>query len=147
MKPAATGGQSGFALALALSAVTVVFMLGLAYGARTSSQLYNTNRTVASTQASYLAEAGVEYALDVLPGKSNLPFTTSLGFDTGTVTVTAWDAGNGNRTIRSHADTGRYQRTLTVTANWNGNANGNAYGLINNNNVNLNVVSWTETVP
>lgn len=105
--------RSGFALAIALSMVGVVLMLGLAYGARTSAQLSNTTHTVQVMQASYLAEAGAQY------GRNNantfrLPYQRTLDFETGTAVVAITQGAQGTKVVRSTGSTPRARCTVTV---------------------------------
>lgn len=115
------GGRArrGFALVLALVMLSLLFVLGLAYGARTSSQLAATTRAAGSVQASYLAESGLRYALYAVDG-SALPSLTTLGFETGSVTVSVADLGQGRRGIHSRASAGRVQRSLHVVVTGRG---------------------------
>lgn len=119
----------GYALALAILFLAVVFALGLAYSARTTSQLQQTNHTVASLQAGYLAEGGIQLALERLHGDVRLPWQDTLTFGTGTCTVSAVDLGEGRRELRSVGRSGRIAHFVRVSVDGD-----------------LEVQSWTEGI-
>lgn len=121
--------RRGYALAMAILFLAVVFVLGLAYGARTSSQLQQTNHTVASMQAGYLAEGGLQVALERLHGDIRLPYQDTLTFGTGTATVSAVDLGEGRRQLSSVGRSGRMARFVRVSVD-----------------ADFKVLSWTEGV-
>lgn len=109
----------GYALALALCFLSVVFVLGLAFGARTTSQQVHLRRTVATMQASYLAEGGAQHALHLLEGVQ-LPYQETLSFKTGTVAVSAVDLGEGRRRIVSRGTAGRSVTAVQLVVNGEG---------------------------
>ena len=131
----AAAGESGFALILAILALMLLTMLGLALATTTSTELQIATNYRWSQQALYNAEAGVEVGkiilrsvqpdwTAVLPGARCPTCSPSVATWTGTTSPSV--AGGGATALYSRADTwGNVTRNYE---SWNCDQKGNGMG-------------------
>lgn len=108
--------RKGSALLIALMILFIFLALGFAVTAMTSSEIKISSNHLKSTQAFYLAEAGIAEAINVLlfnPSASGL-IIKQMPIDNGKVTVTGSWSGN-EVTLEAVGAVGSTQRTVKKT--------------------------------